>query len=172
MILRRSRFVHLLPVGQGRTLIVHAISHMRLPADGEITMLLDYFSEPRRIPEDCDAMAALLAKSKGEIAGLREVIERTVMELKSRQILTELTADEELAAIGDELSAKHGRDPAEMLEAYRRKLKEGGADYWAVGSSYGLEDFSGTRKRVDAVLFGDCDIHMEADFLRKEAATR
>lgn len=172
MILRRSRFVHLLPVGQGRTLIVHAISHMRLPADGEITMLLDYFSEPRRIPEDCDAMAALLAKSKGEIAGLREVIERTVMELKSRQILTELTADEELAAIGDELSAKHGRDPAEMLENYRRKLKEGGAAYWAVGASYGLEDFSGTRRRVDALLFGDCDIQMEADFLRKEAAKR
>lgn len=172
MILRRSRFVHLLPVGQGRTLIVHAISHMRLPADGEITMLLDYFSEQRRIPEDCDAMAALLAKSKGEIAGLREVIERTVMELKSRQILTELTADEELAAIGDELSAKHGRDPAEMLENYRRKLKEGGAAYWAVGASYGLEDFSGTRRRVDALLFGDCDIQMEADFLRKEAAKR
>jgi hypothetical protein len=32
MILRRYRFVRLLPVGQDRTLIVHAISHMRLPA--------------------------------------------------------------------------------------------------------------------------------------------
>jgi FkbH-like protein len=172
MILRRSRFVHLLPVGQGRTLIVHAISHMRLPADGEITALLDYFAEPRRIPEDCDAMAALFARPGDNPAGLREVIERTAMELKSRQILTELTAEEELAAIGEELSAKHGRDPAEMLENYRRKLKEGGAAYWAVGASYGLEDFSGTRRRVDALLFGDCDIQMEADFLRKEAAKR
>src|SRR5579863_2652425 len=173
MILRRSRFVHLLPVGQGRTLIVHAINQTRLPADSEITALLEYFSEPRRLPEDCEAMAALFAKPGESIsAGLRDAVERTVMELKSRQILTEMTAEEELAAIGDELSVKHGRDPAAMLEAYRRKLKEGGADYWAVGSSYGLEDFSGTRKRVDAVLFGDCDIHMEADFLRKEAATR
>src|SRR5579863_7058231 len=119
MILRRSRFIHLLPVGQGRTLIVHAISHLRLPADSEITALLEYFSEARRIPEDCDAMAALLATSGGNPAGLREVIERTVTELKSRRILTELTADEELAAIGEELSAKHGRDPAEMLENYR-----------------------------------------------------
>src|SRR5581483_11824424 len=135
MILRRSRFVHLLPVGQGRTLIVHAISHMRLPADGEITALLDHFAEPRRIPEDCDAMAALFARPGDNPAGLREVIERTAMELKSRQILTELTAEEELAAIGEELSAKHGRDPAEMLENYRRKLKEGGAAYWAVGAA-------------------------------------
>jgi FkbH-like protein len=172
MILRRSRFVHLLPVGQGRTLIVHAISHTRLPADGEVTAILEYFSEPRRIPEDCDAIAALLAKSAGGQDGLREAIERTVLELKSRQILTEMTAEEELAAIGHELSAKHGRDPAEMLESYRRKLKQGAADYWSVGSAYGLADFSGTRRRVDAVLFGDCDIQMEADFLRKEAAKR
>ena len=172
MILRRSRFVHLLPVGQGRTLIVHAISHMRLPADSEVTALLDYFSEGRRIPEDCDAMVALVAKPTDNPAGMREVIERTVMELKSRQILTEMTAEEELAAMAEELSVKHGRDPAEMLENYRRKLKEGGAAYWAVGASYGLEDFGGTRRRIDAVLFGDCDIQMEADFLRKEAARR
>jgi FkbH-like protein len=172
MILRRSRFVHLLPVGQGRTLIVHAISHMRLPADNDITTLLEYLAEPRRIPEDCEAMAALLAKSADPPAGLRQAVEHTVMELKSRQILTELSAEEELAAIGEELSARHGRDPAEMLENYRRKLKQGSADYWAVGASYGLDDFSGTRRRVDALLFGDCDIQMEADFLRREAATR
>jgi len=173
MILRRSRFVHLLPVGQDRTLIVHAISHMRLPANGEITALLEYFSEPRRMPEDCEAMAALFAKpSESASTGLRDAVERTVMELKSRQILTEMTADEELAATGEELSAKHGRNPAEMLEAFRRKVKEGGAAYWAVGSSYGLDDLGGSGRRVDAVLFGDCDIHMEADFLRTEAARR
>src|SRR3984885_13160612 len=140
MILRRSRFVHLLPVGPGRTLLVHAISQMRLPADREITVLLEYFSQSRRMPEDCDALAALLAKPPDQPAALREAIERTVMELKSRQILTEMTADEELAATGEELSVKHGRDPAEMLESYRRKLKEGADSCWAVGASYGLED--------------------------------
>jgi FkbH-like protein len=172
MILRRSRFVHLLPVGPGRTLVVHAISHMRLPADSEIAALLDYFSEVRRIPEDCDAMVALLAKPGDTKADLREAIERTVMELKSRGILTPMTPEDELASIGAELSDKHGRDPAEMLENYRRKLKEGGSAYWAVGASYGVKDFGATRQRVDAVLFGDCDIQMEADFLRREAARR
>ena len=50
MILRRSRFVHQLPVSKDRTLIVHAISHMRLPADRDISALVEYFAEPRRIP--------------------------------------------------------------------------------------------------------------------------
>jgi FkbH-like protein len=172
MILRRSRFVHLLPVGPGRTLLVHAISHMRLPVDREITALLEFFLEGRRVPADCDALAALLAKPTDQPVALREAIERTVIELKSRQILTEMSAEEELAAAGAELSAKHGRDPAEMLESYRRQSREGGASYWAVGASYGMQDFSGKRQRVDALLFGDCDIQMEADFLRREAGRR
>src|SRR5580692_11780010 len=172
MILRRSRFVHQLPVGKDRTLIVHAISHMRLPADNDISTLIDYFAEPRRIPEDCEAMAALIAKPHETPSDLREVVERTVMELLSRQILTEKTPEEELAATGAELASKHGRDPAEMLERYRRELKEGAASYWAVGTAYGLDDFNAARRRVDAVLFGDCDIQMEADFLRREAGRR
>jgi hypothetical protein len=172
MILRRSRFVHQLPVGKDRTLIVHAISHMRLPADNDISTLIDYFAEPRRIPEDYDAMTALIAKPHETPADLRDVVERTVMELLSRQILTEKTPEEELAAIGAELASKHGRDPAEMLERYRRELKEGAASYWSVGTAYGLDDFNAARRRVDAVLFGDCDIQMEADFLRREAARR
>jgi FkbH-like protein len=172
MILRRSRFVHQLPVGKDRTLIVHAISHMRLPADSDISTLIDYFAEPRRIPEDYAAMTALIAKPHETPADLRDVVERTVMELLSRQILTEKTPEQELAAIGAELASKHGRDPAEMLERYRRELKEGAASYWSVGSAYGLDDFNAARRRVDAVLFGDCDIQMEADFLRREAAQR
>jgi FkbH-like protein len=172
MILRRSRFVHQLPVGKDRTLIVHAISHMRLPADADVSTLIDHFAQPRRIPEDCEAMAALIAKPDEKLIELRDVVERTVMELLSRQILTKKTPEEELAAIGAELSSKHGRDPAEMLEHYRRELKEGVASYWSVGAAYGLDDLGATGKRVDAILFGDCDIQMEADFLRREAARR
>jgi FkbH-like protein len=145
---------------------------MRLPADADVSALIDHFAQPRRIPEDCEAMAALIAKPDEKPAELRDVVERTVMELLSRRILTEQTPEEELAAIGAELSSKHGRDPAEMLEHYRRELKEGVASYWSVGAAYGLDDLGATRKRVDAILFGDCDIQMEADFLRREAARR
>ncbi len=172
MILRLSRFVHQVPVGKDRTLIVHAISHMRLPADRDISALLDYFAEPRRIPEDYDAIAALFPNTRETPATLRDAVERSVMELLSRQILTEKTPEEELAAVGAELAPSHGRDPAEMLERYRRGLKEGAQSYWAAGASWGLEDFSGVGRRVDVILFGDCDIQMEADFLRREAARR
>jgi FkbH-like protein len=172
MILRRSRFVHQLPVGKDRTLIIHAISHLRLPADRDISMLVDHFAEPRRIPEDCDAMVALFASAGETPTDLRDVVQRIVLELQSRQILTEMTPEQELARVGAELSAKHGRDPAELLERYRRDLQEGAASYWSVGASYGLDDFAASRQRLDAVLFGDCDIQMEADFLRREAARR
>jgi len=172
MIVRRSRFVHQLPVGKDRFLIVHAISHMRLPADSEIAALLDHFAEPRRIPEDCAAMTALFPEAGNTPTDLREVVERTVLDLLARQILTEKTPEEELAAVGAELAPQHGRDPAEILERYRRDLKEGAASYWAVGAAYGLADLGAGGKRVDVILLGDCDIQMEADFLRREAARR
>src|ERR1700689_3812371 len=171
MILRRSRFIHQLPVGKDRTLIVHAISQTRLPADRDIGALVEHFAEPRQIPGDCDAMTALFPDT-GNPADMRDIVEHTVMELKARGILTELTPEQELAEIGRELSAQHGRDPTELLERSRREAKEGVASYWAVGAAYGLDDLGGDRRRVDALLFGDCDIQMEADFLRREGARR
>ena len=172
MLLRRSRFIHQLPVGNDRSLIVHAISHMRLPANGEISALLEYFAEPRRIPEDCEAMMALFPDARDKLTNLRDVVERTVLDLLARQILTEKTPEEELATVGAELAPTHGRDPAEILERYRNSLKEGAASYWAVGASYGLNDFGAGGQTLDVILLGDCDIQMEADFLRREAARR
>jgi FkbH-like protein len=59
-----------------------------------------------------------------------------------------------------------------MLERYRQTRKEGAAAYWAVGTAQGLQDFAVSGPRLDAILLGDCDIQMEADFLRREAARR
>ena len=151
---------------------MHAISHMRLPANGEISALLEYFAEPRRIPEDCEAMMALFPDARDKLTNLRDVVERTVLDLLARQILTEKTPEEELVTVGAELAPSHGRDPAEILERYRRSLKEGAASYWAVGASYGLNDFGADGETLDVILLGDCDIQMEADFLRREAARR
>jgi FkbH-like protein len=165
MVLRRSSFIHKLPVGPDRFLLVHAIRNMRLPVDRETSVLIDYFGEPRRIPEDCGAIGQLLPYSRDVIAG-------SIAGLVEREILTEKAPEEELASAGAGLSATHGRDPAEMLERYRREVKEGVASGWAAGNSYGVQDLRGAGKRVDALLFGDCDIQMEADFLRREAAQR
>jgi len=163
MVLRRSRFIHKLPVGPDRFLIVHAIRNERLPVDREISVLMDYFGEPRRIPDDCGAIGDLIPYSRDVIAG-------SIAGLVEREILTEKTPEEELAAAGAGLSATHGRDPAEMLERYRREVKEGVASGWAAGARYGVQDLGGARQRVEVLLFGDCDIQMEADFLRREAA--
>ncbi len=165
MILRRSRFVHQLPVGKDRILIVHAVNPMRLPADHEVDTLLNYFSEPRHVPEDYAALTALIPYT-------RDAIERAIAGLVERQILTEKTPEEELAAIAAELAPTHGRDPAELFERYRRTLQEGASPYWSVGAAYGMKDLGAAAKRVDALLFGDCDIQMESDFLRREAAQR
>ena len=165
MILRRSRFIHQMPVGAGRFLIVHAISQTRLSVDRDISTLLDYFAEPRNIPEECDAIGTLLPYE-------RDVLVRSIAALVDRHILTAKTPEEELAAVSAELSATHGRDPGEMLERYQRAIKEGVESYWAAGPAYSVTDFGDTRKRADVLLFGDCDIQMEAEFLRKEAAQR
>jgi FkbH-like protein len=161
MILRRSRFIHQLCVGPDRYLVVHAIRNLRVPVDREISLLIDYFAEPRRIPQDCRDLGYSRETIAGCIAGLLE-----------RDILTEKTPEEELTQAGAALSATHGRDPAEMLDRYRREVKEGVQSGWSAGASYKIPDFSGALKRVDVLLFGDCDIQMEADFLRKEAARR
>ncbi len=163
MVLRRSTFIHKLPVGPDRFLVVHAIRNVRLPVDRETSVLIDYFGEPRRIPDDCGAIGNLIPYS-------REVIAGSIAGLVEREILTEQTPEAELAAAGAGLSATHGRDPAEMLERFRREVKEGVESGWAAGASYGLRDLGGAGKRVEVLLFGDCDIQMEADFLRREAA--
>jgi FkbH-like protein len=87
-------------------------------------------------------------------------------------VLDERSPEEELAEIAAKLSATHGRDPIELLERYRRELKDGSAPYWAAGTAQGLSDLGATRRRLDVILYGECDIHMEADFLRREAARR
>jgi FkbH-like protein len=166
MILRRSRFIHLLPVGHDRVLVVHAISQLRLPADAQIAAMLAYFGDPREFPKAFDDLEAMLPG----IA--RDIIERTVVDLLQREILTTKTPDEESAAIGAELSPTYGRDPEEMLDRYRRERKEGVTGYWAVEKSYGVATHPKPSTKLSLILLGDCDIQMEGGFLKEEAARR
>jgi FkbH-like protein len=165
MILRKSRFVHQLPVGPDRVLLVHAISHLRLAVDPAVARVVDCFEQPRSLPDGYDGLATLMGCD-------RAVLEGCVKTLVERGVLTERSPEEELADIAEKLSATYGRDPIELLERYRRELKEGSAPYWAAGTAQGLSDLGGAKKRLDVILFGECDIHMEADFLRREAARR
>jgi FkbH-like protein len=148
MALRLSHFVHLLPVGDDRVLVLHAITHLRLVVDRELAGMIQLFAEPREA--EPGAFVALV----------------------ERGILTSLTAEEEQAAFGAQLAAHHGRDPAGLLEDLRLRAKEGGDPYWAVGEAVTLDRLDPDRPRLDALLFGDCDVQMEAAFLQQDAARR
>src|SRR5271166_3871261 len=140
MILRRSRFVHQLPLGERRILIIHAVRQLCLPVDPEVNIILDYFAEPRRLPEDCDAIAALLPYP-------RDTVAQAIAGLLERQILTEKTPDEESAMTSHELASTQGRDPAEMLDRFRRELKDGSEPYWSVRANLGVTDLGAAAKR-------------------------
>jgi FkbH-like protein len=165
MLLRRSSFIHQVPIGPDRTLLVHAISQFKLLANDEIVGICEFFARPRKLPEEGQALFDRFSHD-------RDAILNCVGALMERGVLTEKTPDEELAEVSVRLGESYGRDPGELLDRFRREAKEGAEAYWATGAATGLAEFIGARTRVDAILFGDCDVHMEADFLRREAARR
>jgi FkbH-like protein len=151
MLLRLSRFIHLLPLGDDRVLVVDAISHVRLAVNNEIAAVIRRFATPTEVP----------APPEGLLAGLIQ-----------RGILTEQAPDAELLHVANLLRPYHGRDPEEMLERFRRGVKEGVQPYFAAGVALKPEDFAGEKHKLELLLFGDCDVQMESDFLRREAARR
>jgi len=166
MIFQRSRFVHLLPLPGGRSLAVHAVSHVRITADADLTQVLSYFEVPRTLPGDLDGLLPLVPYDA-------EVLVKCLASLHEATLITHLTPEEELAEAAARLSERHGRDPSDLLDLYRRALKEGADPAWATGVAKGVDDFASAPRQTLAVLmFGDCDLQMEADFLRQEGQAR
>jgi FkbH-like protein len=166
MIFQRSRFVHLLPLPGGRSLAVHAVSHVRITADPELTTVLGYFEAPRKLPEDLDGLLPLVPYDA-------DVLVKCLASLHEATLITHLTPEEELAEVADRLSERHGRDPSDLLDLYRRALKEGADPAWAHGAAKGIGDFADSPlPGLDVLMFGDCDLQMEADVLRQEGRAR
>ena len=165
MILRRSSYAHVIALGEGRALFVHAVSQMRLAVDGEVALLLACFDSPRLLPRD---FAALSRRVGYDI----ETLARGVAALLERGFLTDKAPEDEAAAVVRELNRTGARDPAEQLDKYRRARGEGALDYWAAPPTRGLDDLATPRPRLDVALLGDCDLQMEAEFLAKEGRER
>jgi FkbH-like protein len=165
MRLRKSSFVHQIHVGRDSVLLLHAISQLRLKVDDELGKLMAYFSEWREFPAAFAEIAKFMPHDVQVLAG-------SIDALHQRGLLTDKDPDAELAEVVQKLSPTLGRDPTELLDRYRRELKEGTRDYWTVKASQGVQDVSSAKPRIDLILFGDCDVHMEADFLRREADRR
>src|ERR1700678_583092 len=88
MILRRSRFTHVVALGGGRVLILHAVTQLRLAVDGEVERLLGCFDEPRSLPEDFPDLSRVVGYDVPTLAGC-------VAALLERGFLSEKTADKE-----------------------------------------------------------------------------
>ncbi len=163
--LRRSNFVHTLQLGSGRALVIHALSQLRLPVDAEIVRLMSWFDGERAFPDSFPALTQLMGYDAETVAGC-------LAALVERGVLTEKSEAQEIAEATGALAATHDRDPAEMLERFRRAQKEGAHSYWSVAAAQGVASFKADRPRIELLLFGDCEIQMEADFLRQDAARR
>jgi FkbH-like protein len=165
MILRRSRFTHVVALGGGRVLILHAVTQLRLAVDGEVERLLGCFDQPRSLPEDFPDLSRVVGYDVPTLAGC-------VAALLERGFLSEKTADQEAAEIASQLLETAGRDPGEMLDRFRRERGEGAASYWAASATRSLGDLATPRRRLDVALLADCDLQMEAEFLELEGRAR
>ena len=165
MILRRSQFVHVVPLGPERALALHALTHLRLGIDREVARLIAWFDQPRALPGDLPDLARRVAYDQKTLAGC-------VASLLERGVLTDKAPEAELAETASALAQTSGRDPGEMLERFRRARQEGAQPYWAAPATRGVGEFDGDRRRLDLLLLGDCDLQMEADFLAQEGAGR
>lgn len=165
MSLRRSGFIHLIDLAGAGVLVIHAVTQMRLTVTRDVADLIEVFAQPHEL----DAVLPGLMQSFG---AEEEVICGCVARLRDRGILVDQSADEEVLAVAGDLARVHGRDPAVQLDRYRRAAAEGGHPYWSVTTAHTLNEAGATHRRLDIILLGDCDVQMEADFLRREAARR
>lgn len=166
MLIRRSTYVHLTPLGEERVLIVHAISHLRLVVDREVADIVAWFETPRDMPGQIGELHEGLTIDADTLAGC-------LASLMERGVLTAEDESGEARAVAERLTELHGRDPGEALDQLRRQAGEGANPYWSVTRALGADDLGGAKThRWDVLLFGDCDLQMEADFLRREAAGR
>ena len=102
-----------------------------------------------------------------------DVLAGCLATLMERGVLTDKDAAAESAETAARLGELHGRDPGEALDQLRREDKQGADPYWAVSAKQGADQLGQTFKhRWDVLLFGDCELQMEADFLRRAAAAQ
>lgn len=163
--LRRSAFVHLIEMGGGTVLVIHAVTQIRLTIARDVAQIIVAFDSPR----DHAAVVHDLVCTLGADPA---AIEAWIRLLRDQNILTAASPEAEAAAVARDLRPVHGRDPNAALDGLRRGKMQGAHPYWSVTAPRTLDEARDFRHRLDVVLLGDCDIQLEADFLRQEATAR
>jgi FkbH-like protein len=166
MLIRRSSYIHLTPLDAQKVLVVHAISQLRLVVEPDVAAIIAWFDTPRDMPGEMGVLSALHQFEGDVLAGCLA----TLME---HGVLTDKDPAAEAAEVAARLSELHGRDPGEALDRLRREARRGGEPYWSVAQALGADDLGRPKGRQwDVLLFGDCELQMEADFLRRAAVER
>jgi hypothetical protein len=161
MILRRSRFTHVIALGGGRVLILHAVTQLRLAVDGEVEWLLGCFDQPRSLPEDFPDLSRVVGY---DVPTPRGLCRRAAGARLSQREDRGRRGRRDRLAIARDRGARSRRD-AGPLPAERG---EGAASYWAASATRSLGDLAMQRRRLDVALLADCDLQMEAEFLKLE----
>lgn len=165
-LVRKSSYVHIVRLTEGRALAVHALTQLRLAIDTQVAAIIDWFDAPRRMPAEIGALLALHPIDPPVMAGCLA----TLME---HGVLTAEDPATEATSAAARLGELHGRDPGEALDQWRRQAGQGADANWAVTETLGADQLGRALKHCwDVLLFGDCELQMEADFLRRIAAER
>lgn len=96
MLIRRSSYVHLTPLGGDRVLVVHAISQLRLVIDPEVADIVAWFDQPRDVPGEMADLRALHSYDADTLAGC-------LASLMERGVLTDKDAAGEAAEVAAQL---------------------------------------------------------------------
>jgi FkbH-like protein len=161
--IRSSRYLHVVDLGGGSALLIHALSQVRLTVDAQVAGFVRWFENPRKMPEQ-------LVDLPGRDGLEDDILARCLATLMEHGVLTDLEPDAEAAAASTRLGDLHGRDPKEALDRWRLGAKVGAEPQWAVSGASSTKDLGWRAKhRIDVLLFGDCDLQMEADFLKTVA---
>ena len=162
MILRRSQYVHFVPLAGERVLCVHAMAGTKLVLAQEVVAVINYFDPEGDLAQAVTELPAQLGCTPDTITACAAV-------LIERGILSRVSAAEETEQYKQRFADSYGRDPVELVNQYQRERSEGAHEYWAVGTPRTLDDFAHDYPIFRVALLGDCDLQVEVEFLRTEA---
>ena len=146
--------------------MLHAVSQLRLVVDPVVADILAWFETPRDMPGEVDALLQRHPMDPDVLAG-------ALATLMERELLTDKDPAAEAAHVAAPTERPARSRSRQALDRLRRDKGEGAEAYWAVTQALGADDLGRTMKhRWDVLLFGDCELQMEADFLRRAAAAQ
>lgn len=163
MKLHLSRFVLCIELAGDRVVLIDALRGDRLVLSSDAAAIAQAFAG------GCEVTAAVAALA-GNTGLEPEVLNGAIAALLERQVL--VTSPEASEGEARALLHAYARDPVSQATA-DRELDRG--DYWAVRHARRPGDLAaGSRqqRRLHVLLVGDCDVHLEADFLEAEALAR